>query len=147
MLKLKIIFALSLIGLIFPGFSFALIDPEFTQKIYEIYQRIFSVLLTIAIPLAVIFILWAAFILITSAGQPEKVQKGKRIITYCLIGLFVIFLSEGIVVLVGKIAGVKVEEWYQRQKGLEYISAEEPNQFYGEDLISSVGEELPPPPG
>jgi hypothetical protein len=47
-----------------------------------------------------IMILIGAFILVTSAGNPEKVKSGRQIIMWSLIGFAIIMLSKGIIVLV-----------------------------------------------
>jgi len=50
---------------------------------------------------AFLLILFGAFTLITSAGNPENVQKGKEIITSAIIGLLVIIFSIFILRLIG----------------------------------------------
>jgi len=44
-----------------------------------------------------IAIVVAAFIFLTSAGDPEKVKKGRHIITWALIAIVVIFLAKSII--------------------------------------------------
>lgn len=49
----------------------------------------------VASPLATIMILVGAFQLITSAGDPEKISKGKKTIVYAAVGLVIALLAGG----------------------------------------------------
>jgi hypothetical protein len=51
----------------------------------------------IAVPLATIMVLVGGFQLMTSAGDPEKVSKGKKTIVYAAAGLVAAILAGGIV--------------------------------------------------
>ena len=151
MSKLKITLFLILSGLIFPAFGSALVEPTFAINIYDFFQRIFRILLTISIPLAVIVIIWAAFSFLTSGGEPEKTQKAKKILTYALIGFLVILLSNGLVSVLGDIIGVKIldlEKLPQVKKGTPAVESPygiSPAQ--GEGVTQpEKGEKLPPPP-
>jgi len=57
-------------------------------------------LLLVVAPLAGLMILWAAFQILTAAGDPTKFATGKRTIVYALIGLGVVILSKGIVAII-----------------------------------------------
>jgi hypothetical protein len=148
MSKFKLIFIFILAGLIFPYFSLAIVAPTVTTNIYDFFQRIFRILLTISIPIAVIVILWAAFSFLTSGGEPEKTQKAKKVLTYALIGFGIILLSNGIVYTLGDVFGIRVTA---------YLPAELPGEptgevrtegvlFEVEDLSLVSEEEVPPPP-
>jgi hypothetical protein len=47
--------------------------------------------------IAVIYIIYGGFLIFSSAGDEEKVGKGKKLIIYALIGIVVIFLAYSIV--------------------------------------------------
>lgn len=47
--------------------------------------------------LAVVYLLWGGFNILTAAGDDEKVKKGKTVITQAAIGIVVIFLAYSIV--------------------------------------------------
>ncbi|MCK5491373.1 MAG: hypothetical protein KAI67_06050 [Candidatus Pacebacteria bacterium] len=52
--------------------------------------------------LAVAFVIYAGFLLVTAGGEEDNLNKGKKIITYAAIGIVIILLSYGIVnVIVG----------------------------------------------
>lgn len=130
----------------FPSFVFAIFNPEFAEKFYQFFQKIFDLLFTLALFLTVIFLVWAGFNFITAGGNPEKVEKGKRIILYCLIGFLVAILSKGTTLFLAQKLGVKVEKWYQKKEQAEYFPADLPNQFLGVDVMPISGEKVPPPP-
>ncbi len=54
---------------------------------------------------AVAFIIYAGILMVTSAGDAEAVEKGKKIITYAAIGFIIIMLSWTIVTFVTSALG------------------------------------------
>lgn len=55
---------------------------------------------------ALILIIYAGVMFITSRGDPEKVATARKTITWAAIGLVVIFLSFFVVSVISKITGV-----------------------------------------
>ena len=51
----------------------------------------------LAIGLVVIMIIWGAFVMMLSAGNPTKFKQGRAVITYALIGLAVVLSAYVIV--------------------------------------------------
>jgi len=51
--------------------------------------------------IAVIFILYSAFLLITSGGDPKKVQAGKELLTAAIAGLVFLILSVFVLRIIG----------------------------------------------
>ncbi len=70
--------------------------PEFVAFVKNIINYLF----VIAIPLAVIFIVWGGFVIMTAGGSEEKVKKGKGVITASVIGLAILFGSWLIVTVI-----------------------------------------------
>lgn len=62
-----------------------------------ILQIISGTLLYIAAPIAVISIVMAAFTLVSSAGAAEKLETGKKHLTWAILGLLLIIFSYAIV--------------------------------------------------
>jgi hypothetical protein len=54
----------------------------------------------VVLPVALLMIIWAAFVIITAGGSKEKVSKGKKIITVAIIGLVIAFLARAAVGLI-----------------------------------------------
>jgi len=53
--------------------------------------------------LTLIMLLYAAFMYLTSEGTPEKIKKAQAVLTYSLMGIFLIVLSFVITKIVGYI--------------------------------------------
>jgi len=66
------------------------------EKIYTITDWIFIIFIS----LAVIFVLWGGFLLMTAAGNDEKVANGRKWVTWAMIGLIVAFLAKAVPPLV-----------------------------------------------
>lgn len=71
-------------------------NPLGTTSLEAIVSRIISYLLVLATPVVVIMILYAAWLFITSAGNPDKINQAKRTIIYVVIGYGVLVLSQGL---------------------------------------------------
>lgn len=65
-----------------------------------ILQIIAGALLYFAVPLAVIFILMAAFNMVIAGGESEKLDQAKKHLTWAIIGLICIILSYSIVKII-----------------------------------------------
>jgi hypothetical protein len=74
---------------------------EFGAKLTDIQNWMFTFLLAIA----VIFIIGAAFVFLSSAGDPKKVEQAKNTIIYAVVAIIVAFLARAIVGIVVKILG------------------------------------------
>lgn len=62
---------------------------EFNQLI----ANIFTLFITIAIPLAVLVILYGGFLLLSSRGSEPQINSGKQAITAAVFGLAIVFGS------------------------------------------------------
>jgi len=68
---------------------------------------IVNFLFYIALVLAPLMIIIGAIYLLTSGGDPKKLETGKNIIIYTLIGLAIILLAKGLIAVLKTIIGVK----------------------------------------
>ncbi len=84
-------------------------DPAITQSknLREFVQKIVNWALSFLGFIAVLLIIYAGFLYITAAGESEKADKSKKIITYTVIGIVIILGSYAIVntVLTGAFSG------------------------------------------
>jgi Type IV secretion system pilin len=71
-----------------------------TQNVKNLLKTIAETLLVVVATGAVLFIVIGGFFMVTSAGDTEKANRGKIIITYNLIALALAMLSYGIMRLV-----------------------------------------------
>lgn len=101
MLK-KILFYL--LPLLMPVFVFAdrLEENTGDKSIKEFLIRIKDYLLGIAGLAAVMFIIWGGIQYIASSGNKERMESAKKTITYSVVGLILIVLSE---VILGILTG------------------------------------------
>ncbi|MDI6717916.1 MAG: hypothetical protein QMD86_02665 [Patescibacteria group bacterium] len=76
-----------------PGItSVDLPNPLGTTDIFALVNRAIGILFKIAAPIATIMILYGAYEILTSAGDPKKLESGKNVIKYSIIGLAIIAL-------------------------------------------------------
>jgi len=53
----------------------------------------------------VLMLIFAAYLFITSMGNPERIVTARRWVTYALIGLAIAVISRGLIALVGRLVG------------------------------------------
>jgi len=83
-----------------------IICPSIKAKSFaDLTKSIIDFIFKIALAIAPIMIIIAGFLFVTAGGNPEQVNKAKKVILFTFIGLFVVFLSNGIVALIGGILG------------------------------------------
>jgi hypothetical protein len=77
------------------------------STIWTILDGILNFLFWLSLPLGALTIVYAAYVLLFSAGEPEKVTKAKQLILYAIIGIIVVFLSKAIILLLMGALGVR----------------------------------------
>lgn len=97
-------------GLLLPAFALAqggiAPSPPISgagTDLFTIIQTIVNWLTGFLILLAVLFIIWAAFIYLTAAGDTEKVGKANKVLIYAAVAIAVALLSQGIVFIVANL--------------------------------------------
>jgi len=92
---------------LFPSSSWAakfnIENPIGSNSFIDLINNIAKWIIEIAIPIAVVVIIYGGFIFLTAAGNPKKVDKGKKILTYAVIGLAIIFIGKGFISLIKSI--------------------------------------------
>ncbi|MBZ9569722.1 PKD domain-containing protein, partial [Patescibacteria group bacterium] len=101
----EIFFFLFLCSLLIPLLAEAIIiEPSFALPTFEeLINAIVDFITWVALAIAPIAIIIAAFYFLTSGGDPEKVRKAKKIILFTVIGLIIILLARGITGLIRQI--------------------------------------------
>ena len=68
------------------GLSYCLENPLRFNSLEGLIVGILNVLLVIAVPIIVFFIIFAGFSYVTAQGNPEKIKQASRSLTYAIIG-------------------------------------------------------------
>ena len=66
------------------------------KDIPTLIDTIATWLLEIGITIAVIIVIWAAFLFMTSGGNQEKVTMARKTLWYAIIGLALLILAKGV---------------------------------------------------
>jgi type IV secretory pathway VirB2 component (pilin) len=81
------------------------------QNLEELVQKVFDFALTyIAIPIAVLMVVWGGIQMAISAGDEGKFKRGRQIITAAAIGLLIVFGAWLIVNTVLKFVGIPTSQ-------------------------------------
>jgi len=108
--RFKNIFFSAIIGLSLPLISFAALNignPLKYDSFAKLVDGLFGFIITIAVAVAPIIILYAGFIILSSGGEPEKMKTAKNTILYTVIGLAILFLGKGLIAVIRDIFQVK----------------------------------------
>ncbi len=83
-------------------YSFEITNPlkGGPNDLFDIINIATKLLLQISIPLAVLWILYAGYLMLTAGPTPAKFEKGKGILKNVVIGLAVIFIGRGFITLI-----------------------------------------------
>jgi magnesium-transporting ATPase (P-type) len=79
--------------------------PWQTKSFQELLDAIYNFIFWVAIALVPIMVIVAAYFLLTSGGNSEKISTAKRIIFWTFIGLIIVLLGKGIVAIIGQLLG------------------------------------------
>jgi spore maturation protein SpmA len=80
-------------------------NPIACEEIGCVLEKVASFLLKIATPILTIMVLWAGFLFLTSAGNPEKVAKARQALLWAVIGFAIVLINWGFASIVKEILG------------------------------------------
>ena len=81
-------------------------EKDFQNLTFEkLIENIVNFIFWVAMAIVPIVIIIAAYYLLTSGGDPEKVRTAKRIIFWTFIGLIIVLLGKGIISIIWQILG------------------------------------------
>lgn len=80
--------------------SFSFPNPTGVEEVEDLVETIWEWLYTIATPIAVIVIVFAGILMLGAGGNIQRFEQGKKMLTWAVIGLAVIFLGGGLISLV-----------------------------------------------
>ncbi len=81
--------------------------PNFigVTSISGLILKITDFLITLAIPFAVLMLIWAGFLFATAQGSPDKIEKAKKNLIWTVAGIAVILASQAIISYITEILG------------------------------------------
>lgn len=83
------------------NFGFTLTNPwTGVNSIFDAIDKITDFLLTVAVPIAVILIVYAGLIFLTSGGNTGKITQARTILWYTMVGFTVILIGKGFYLLI-----------------------------------------------
>lgn len=88
-------------------YSFNLENPIGAESFQDLVNIIGKWIFNLAIPIAVIIIIYAGVLMLTAGGNPTKFQEGAQALWYAVIGLAVVLIGKGFVTLVQSILSLK----------------------------------------
>lgn len=68
------------------GLSFSFENPIKFDSLEDLITAIIRIIIVIAVPIVVLFIILAGFKYVTAQGNPTKIQDASRSLTYAIIG-------------------------------------------------------------
>jgi hypothetical protein len=88
-------------------YTFNLLNPIGVTDFQDLINLIGKWIFNLAIPIAVIIIIYAGVIMLTSGGVPARFQKGAKALWYAVIGLAVVLIGKGFVTLIQSILSLR----------------------------------------
>ncbi|XOB41973.1 MAG: hypothetical protein ACKKMS_01105 [Candidatus Nealsonbacteria bacterium] len=81
-------------------------NPLEAESFEDLLNAIVNFIFWVAIAIAPIMIMIAAFFFLTAGGDPKRIETAKKIILWTLIGLAIILLAKGLISVLREIIGV-----------------------------------------
>ncbi|MDP2864249.1 MAG: TrbC/VirB2 family protein [bacterium] len=82
-------------------------NPLEAESFEDLLNTIVTFIFWIAIAIAPVMIMIAAFFLLTAGGDPKRIDTAKQIILWTVIGLAIILLAKGLISVLRQIIGVQ----------------------------------------
>lgn len=104
-MKITVLLFFLFLPLLFVGAQSAYPNPIKADTIQGILANLIDFAKAIIKPLAIIAVLYAAFLYVSAGGSEEKVSKAHRALTYGIIGLAIVLSAEFLKDVLGGVAG------------------------------------------
>ena len=75
-------------------------NPLGITNLNDAVTKIIDALMLLAVPVVIAMVMYGAYKIIISAGDPKKVQEGGKAIFYAALGFGLLLISKGIVAIV-----------------------------------------------
>jgi hypothetical protein len=88
-------------------YVFNLKNPIAAENFQDLVNIIGKWIFNLAIPVAVIIIIYAGVLMLTAGGVPARFQKGAKALWYAVIGLAIVLIGKGFVTLIQSILNLR----------------------------------------
>jgi hypothetical protein len=85
------------------GLSYAIQNPLAFDTLQEFIVAILNVIVIIATPIVVVFIILSGFKYVTAQGNPAKIQEATKSLTYAIIGGVLILGAKAISLIIANL--------------------------------------------
>jgi hypothetical protein len=75
------------------------------STIEELLEAILTILITLATPIIVFFIIYGGYLYVTARGNPEQIKTATTALTYAIIGGVIIIGAVAIGAIIGNLVG------------------------------------------
>ncbi len=82
------------------GTSVELPNPLGIGTIGDLMNKIIDGLIIFATPIVVAVVIWAAYLFISSRGEPDKITQARNALLYAILGYAILLLAKGIGVII-----------------------------------------------
>src|SRR3989338_7141720 len=66
-------------------------DPCTPCHLWEMADRIIKFILILALPVLVVSLIWGAILFLTAVGNPQQIERGKKVMWNAIIGVLIAF--------------------------------------------------------
>jgi len=88
-----------------PPKSTKLENPLAVSSLEQLLEALISVVIILATPVIVFFVIYAGFLYVTARGNAEQVTQANRALTYAIIGAVIILGAFAITTIVKNLVG------------------------------------------
>ncbi|MEX2052844.1 MAG: hypothetical protein WD898_01295, partial [Candidatus Paceibacterota bacterium] len=95
-------------GLLSPSSgTFKISNPLGVDNFQDLINILAKWIFNLAIPIAIIMIIYAGILMLTSGDNPGRFQQGTKALKYAVIGLAVVLIGRGFVTLIKSILDLR----------------------------------------
>lgn len=76
--------------------SITLPNPLGVTNITDLIGKIIDLLIVFALPVVIVMIVWAAYLFMTSAGDPAKLTTARNALLWTVVGYAILLIAKGI---------------------------------------------------
>lgn len=78
-------------------------NPLGIENVNQLADKVISAITQLAVPVVIAMVLWGAFLIVTSGGNPERLKKGGNTIMWAAVGFGILLLAGGAVQIINSI--------------------------------------------